>query len=109
MISRQVIHPDIPSFSYTYSPKYERISTCQIAENGSLKRVSVVEVYDPAEDDKQFCYRDFSLSNVLALGNPSLLQSVQMHESKSAGVENLSKFNKNVQAATQKAQEGANK
>lgn len=109
MICRQVIHFDIPSFSFGYTTKYERVTSSQVAENGSFKRSSVVEVYDPAEDDKQFSYRDFSISNVLALGNPSLLQTVQMQESKSAGIENLSKFNSNVHEAVQKAQEGANK
>lgn len=107
MICRQIIHSDLPSFSFPYTTKFERVSSTQVAENGSFKRTSVFEEYDCAAEDNQFSFRDFSISNVIALGNENLLKPIQMQESKSAGIENLAKFNNDVQLASQKAQEGA--
>lgn len=107
MITRQIIKNGVQPFSFPYDTKFTRVSSSQVAENGTLKRVSVIEIYDCAEDDKQFSYRDFALKNILALDNESLLRPIQMQESKSSGVENLAKFNNDVQAATKKAQEGA--
>lgn len=109
MITRQIIKNNVEPFVFPYSTKMTRVSSTQVAENGQLKRTSVTEVYDCVDDDKQFSYRDFALRNILALDNESLLRPIQMQESKSSGVENLAKFNNDVQAATKKAQEGASK
>ena len=109
MITRQIIKNGVEPFVFPYSTKISRVSSSQIADNGSLKRMSVIEEYDCTVDDKQFSFRDFSITNIIALGNENLLNPVQMQESKSAGIENLAKFNHNVQEAVQKAQEGSGK
>lgn len=104
MITRQLIRQKLPTFYMEYSPSFERVASREVSVNGVLSKTTVYEKFNPADEDKGVCYRDYILNNVLSLGNPELLNPCQMVESKSNGVSNLKKFNDDVKAASEKAQ-----
>lgn len=87
-----------------YSPSFERVASREVAVNGVLTKTTIYEKFNPADEDKGVCYRDYILNNVLSLDNPALLNPCQMVETKSNGVSNLKKFNDDVKAASEKAQ-----
>lgn len=105
MLSRQIRHQEIPKFEPTYSPQFERVTTRESTRNGSLVKESVFEQFNPADADKGISYLDYSLENIIALDNPSLLNPIQMVETKINGISNLKNFNENVEASQKKAEE----
>ena len=60
------------------SPKYTRVGSKQVAKKGSLVLESCIETIDFAKANSQYSYKDFSLSNIIALGNESLLRPCSM-------------------------------
>lgn len=62
----------------SFEPSYMRVASKQVAEKGVIRVVSQVEKFDFSAQNKQFTMRDFSLQNIVALGNDSLLKPVSM-------------------------------
>lgn len=68
------------------SPSYRRYCSKQVENKGVMIHQTVLETYDFAGSLKPFCVQDFSLQNILALGNPRLLAEVHLSRNDSDNV-----------------------